>query len=53
MGKDTKVLIIDSEPDFLKTTGRALEHFYTVITAAKAEEGLEKAEQKSPIRPRN
>jgi two-component system phosphate regulon response regulator PhoB len=48
MRKDTKVLIIDSEPDFLKGTGKALESFYTVVTASKAEEGLEKAEQERP-----
>ena len=48
MGKDTKVLIIDSEPDFLKDTGAALSDFYTVITATKADEGLDKAERESP-----
>ena len=48
MGKDTKILIIDSEPEFVKTTEGALKDHYTVITAAKAEEGLEKAELESP-----
>lgn len=48
MGKDMKILIIDSEPDFLKNTGGALKNLYTVITATKAEEGLEKADRESP-----
>jgi two-component system phosphate regulon response regulator PhoB len=48
MGKDTKILIIDSEPDFLKNTGGALKKSYTVVTASKAEEGLNKAEQENP-----
>ena len=48
MGKDTKILIIDSEPDFIRNTEGALKDYYTVITAAKAEEGLEKAERESP-----
>ena len=48
MGKDMKVLIIDSEIDFLENTGEALKSFYTVVTATKAEEGLEKAERESP-----
>ena len=48
MAKDTKVLIIDSEPDFLKNTGGALKKFYTVVTAAKEKEALDKAERESP-----
>jgi len=48
MGKDTKILIIDSEPDFVKNTEGVLNDHYTVITATKAEEGLEKAELESP-----
>ena len=48
MGQDTKVLIIDSEPDFLKKTGGALKKTYTVVTAARAEEGLDKAERERP-----
>ena len=48
MGKDTKVLIIDSEPDFLKNTGGALKKYYTVVTANNEKEALNKAEQESP-----
>ena len=48
MGKDTKVLIIDSEPDFLKNTGGALKKIYTVVTATNEKEALNKAEQESP-----
>ena len=48
MGKDSKILIIDSEPDFLKNTGGALKKLYTVVTATNAEEGLNKAEQENP-----
>ena len=48
MGKDTKILLIDSESDFIKNTGGALKDVYTVVTATKAEEGLDKAERESP-----
>jgi two-component system phosphate regulon response regulator PhoB len=48
MGKDTKILIIDSEPDFVKNTGGALKKLYTVVTATRAEEGLDKAEREKP-----
>jgi DNA-binding response OmpR family regulator len=48
MGKNTKILIIDSEPDFLENTGGALKRDYTVVIATTAEEGLAKAEQGSP-----
>ena len=48
MRKDTKVLIIDGESDFMENTGEALKKVYTVVTADKAKEGLDKAERESP-----
>lgn len=48
MEKDTKILVIDSEPGFTKTTRQALETSCEIVTATSAEEGLEKATRECP-----
>jgi len=44
-----KILIMDDEPDFIKTFKAALEkNNYEVITAEDGREGLEKAKKENP-----
>jgi DNA-binding response OmpR family regulator len=48
MERDTKILIIDEEPSFIRTAQKALEVSYEVATASSAREGLKKAREENP-----
>ena len=48
MKKDVKVLIIDSEPGFIKTTQNALAANFEVVCATSASEGMDKAVSECP-----
>jgi len=47
--KEKKILIIDDDPDFVKTTGIILKSAgYEIIEAYSGKEGLEKSESEKP-----
>jgi DNA-binding response OmpR family regulator len=48
MKKCLKVLIIDSESDFVETTRQALEPGFEVSTATNAKQGIDRAVKESP-----
>lgn len=47
MGRQ-KILVVDREPDFVRTAREALGSFYEVSVASTRREGLEKAKRESP-----
>lgn len=46
--KQQRILIVDSEPDFIKTVRQALNSSYEVSVASTRKEGLNKAERETP-----
>lgn len=48
MDRETKILIIDSEPDFLETNKKEMEGYFKVLTASNAKAGLKTAKEEIP-----
>lgn len=47
-GKQSKILLVDDDPDFVSATRMVLETKYEVIVANEGEEGLQKAREQNP-----